>query len=66
MEKLAEILKERLSKYTPEELEALFDKYDQFDGPTIDDNINDPCEPILNVAIKPYQIPEKLNEGKNL
>lgn len=64
MEKLAEILKERLSKYTPEELEERFDYFDQlYDfGPTIDDNINDPCEPILNVAIKPYQIPEeKLN-----
>lgn len=52
MEKLAEILKERLSKYTPEELEKRFDYFDQLYnyGPTIDDNINDSCEPMIALS----------------
>lgn len=67
MEKLAEIFKEKLSKYTPEELEerfAYFDKlYDYV--PTIEDNINDQCEPMiaLSKAVEWMEnnLPSKLN-----
>lgn len=66
MEKLAEILKERLSKYTPEELEERFDYFDKYDfGPTIEDNINGTCEPMIAlskvVEWMENNLPSKLN-----
>lgn len=52
MEKLAEILKEKLSQYTREELEKRWNYYDKLYnyGPTIEDNTNDQCEPMIELS----------------